>query len=160
MSEVNFLKVVLIIILYLLSRGKSVRVRSIRLRVALAFLLLAIIMCGVALARDPDGRWKDSPLKPWFDTLTNQGREPCCSDSDGLQLAVSEWETQRDKPGFPYRVRLPTNLDAPRSSEKEWVDVPEDSVVVRENLAHVPIAWPMHKDGRVVVRCFLPGDLS
>jgi hypothetical protein len=49
-------------------------------------LILVVAGCILApdevAARDPDGRYANSPLKGWFDSL-HSGKGPCCSDADG-----------------------------------------------------------------------------
>src|SRR3954470_12324869 len=60
-------------------------------------------------ARDPDGRYANSPLKEWFDSLRS-GKGPCCSDADGTAVSDVDWEAGNGH----YRVRL----------EGEWVEVP------------------------------------
>ena len=55
--------------------------RMIFLRAAVALIASAAVLAGSAMARD-DGRFANSPLKPWFDSLRS-GKGPCCSDADG-----------------------------------------------------------------------------
>src|SRR4051812_19157974 len=71
-----------------------------------ALILLALVI--PAHARD-DGRYAQSPLKPWFDSLKS-GKGPCCSDADGTALSDVDWEAKGDH----YRVRI----------EGNWIDVP------------------------------------
>jgi hypothetical protein len=47
---------------------------------ALAALLL---LTSAALARDPDGRYAESPHAHWFKTQHNEQGEWCCDNSDG-----------------------------------------------------------------------------
>jgi len=48
-------------------------------------VVCAVLPAGLVLARD-DGRYANSPLKPWFDGLrSNKGL--CCSDADGFALS-------------------------------------------------------------------------
>ena len=65
-------------------------------------------------ARDPDGRYANSPLKQWFDSLKS-GKGPCCSDADGYALSDVDWESGNGH----YRVRI----------DGEWHDVPDDAVI-------------------------------
>jgi hypothetical protein len=46
-----------------------------------AALVLLLLLTSHALARD-DGRYANSPLKPWFDSLKSQ-KGFCCSEADG-----------------------------------------------------------------------------
>ena len=106
--------------------------------------LLIAMVCGTALARD-DGRYAGSPLKPWFDSLKS-GRGPCCSDADGSALSDVDWETSNGH----YRVRL----------EGEWIDVPEDALITEPNRVGRTMVWPMYRDGKPFVRCFMPGSMT
>ncbi|WP_340054558.1 hypothetical protein, partial [Pseudomonas sp. JAI120] len=72
---------------------------------ALASLVMGVLVFGAlvqVMARDTDGRYAASPLKPWFDSLRS-GRGPCCSDADGYAISDVDWEI---KDGH-YRVRIP-----------------------------------------------------
>lgn len=120
----------------------------------LGFILL--VACGlisganIAFARDPDGRYANSPLKGWFDSLRS-GKGPCCSDADGTALADVDWES---KDGH-YRVRI----------EGEWFNVPDDAVITEPNRAGRTMVWPMYERGvgmplKVHIRCFLPGSMT
>jgi hypothetical protein len=124
---------------------------------------LAIVLtmvCTAALARDPDGRYANSPLKPWFDSLKS-GRGPCCSDADGTALSDADWESKDGR----YRVRVPAKEG---SRELVWVDVPDDAVITEPNLAGRTMVWPMYKQGSaygtwvsgVYIRCFMPGPMT
>src|SRR5215471_6131531 len=44
-----------------------------------------------AAARDLEGRYANSPLKGWFESLRS-GKGPCCSDADGTALSDVDWE--------------------------------------------------------------------
>jgi hypothetical protein len=54
------------------------------------------------LGRDLDGRYANSPLKPWFDQLKSRNG-PCCSMADGYVVEDADWEA---KNGY-HRVRVP-----------------------------------------------------
>jgi hypothetical protein len=107
-----------------------------------AFLLLPL--SGSALARD-DGRYANSPLKSWFDSL-HSAKGPCCSDADGASVADADWDTLKGH----FRVRL----------EGEWVEVPDDAVITEPNRAGRTMVWIMYRDGHPVVRCFIPGSMT
>ena len=113
------------------------------------FFLLAtaaIWFTPPSLARD-DGRFADSPLKQWFDTLRS-GRGPCCSFADGQAIADIDWDTQRDGDHVHYRVRL----------NGEWIVVPDEAVVTEPNKYGRAVVWPYKdNDGKTQIRCFMPG---
>lgn len=96
------------------------------------------------LARD-NGRYANSPLHEWFDSL-HSARGPCCSDADGTAVSGADWDS---KDGH-YRVYL----------GGEWIDVPDEAVIKTPNLAGRTMVWPMYQDGkRPLIRCFIPGPM-
>jgi hypothetical protein len=107
--------------------------------------LLSVISVHLGHARDPDGRYANSPLKQWFDSLRS-GKGPCCSDADGSAVSDVDWES---KDGH-YRVRL----------EGEWVDVPEEAVITEPNRVGRTMVWPIHGYMGMTIRCFMPGSMT
>ena len=91
-----------------------------------SFGILVSVLIGTVQARD-DGRYSQSPLKPWFDNLRS-GKGPRCSDADGFAIADPDWES---KSGH-NRVRI-----------DEWVDVPDDAVITEPNRAGRTMVWPV-----------------
>ena len=111
-------------------------------------LTLSLVSClvGNVVARDLDGRYANSPLKPWFDHLAS-GRGLCCSMADGETVSDPDWES---KDGH-YRVRL----------EGAWIDVPDDAVITVPNLFGRTMVWPVRYEGNgVAIRCFMPGSMT
>jgi len=113
----------------------------------------ALIALGLALgllaclpisssARD-DGRYANSPLKPWFDQLAS-AKGLCCSFADGFTVQDVDWDTQDGR----YRVRL----------NGEWVTVPDTALVTEPNRYGPAVVWP-YRDaaGATQIRCFMPG---
>ena len=103
---------------------------------------------STADARDADGRYANSPLKQWFDSL-HSGKGPCCSDADGTALSDVDWEA---KDGH-YRVRI----------EGQWWDVPDEAVITEPNRAGRTMVWPVYYGVtplRVDIRCFMPGTMT
>jgi hypothetical protein len=88
-------------------------------------LLLIIGSLAFVSARD-DGRYANSPLKPWFDQLAS-GKGLCCSFADGIEVEVDEWDNRGkvDDVNSGYRVRL----------NGQWVDVPKSALVTEPNKA-------------------------
>lgn len=112
----------------------------------LSLAAAAVIMTApLAQARD-DGRYANSPLKSWFESLHSKGGGACCANADGTALDDVDWDT---KDGH-YRVRL----------RGEWVDVPEDTVITEPNRIGRTIVWPYFLDGHTVIRCFMPGSMT
>jgi hypothetical protein len=110
----------------------------------LAALMLALA-CNSGHARDPDGRYANSPLKQWFDTLKS-GKGPCCSDADGSAVSDVDWESANGH----YRVRL----------DGEWIDVPDEAVITEPNRVGRTMVWPLRGYLGVSIRCFMPGSMT
>jgi hypothetical protein len=108
------------------------------------FGILVATFVGAVQARD-DGRYSQSPLKPWFDSLRS-GKGPCCSDADGFAVSDPDWES---KSGH-YRVRV----------ENEWIDVPDDAVITEPNRAGRTMVWPIKGSLGTSIRCFMPGTMT
>jgi hypothetical protein len=110
-------------------------------------LFIALTMIPpAAFARD-DGRYANSPLKGWFDSLMS-GKGLCCSMSDGITLDDDDVETR----GGHYRVRW---------GNHDWVDVPDDALITQPNLYGRAVVWPEQFTkpwAGVGVRCFIPGS--
>ncbi len=106
-----------------------------------------IALLDTAAARDLDGRYANSPLKDWFNSLRS-GKGPCCSDADGTALSDVDWEA---KDGH-YRVRI----------QGQWWDVPDDAVIKEPNRAGRTMVWPIYYGVplRLEIRCFMPGTMT
>ena len=103
-----------------------------------------------AVARDLDGRYANSPLKGWFESL-HSSKGPCCSDADGTAVSDVDWES---KDGH-YRVRI----------QGEWWDVPDEAVITEPNRAGRTMVWPIYHWAvgaplRLEIRCFMPGSMT
>jgi hypothetical protein len=96
-----------------------------------------------SLARD-DGRFANSPLKPWFDKLAS-GKGLCCSFADGVKIEDVDWDTQDGR----YRVRL----------DGRWIVVPDAALVTEPNRYGPAVVWPYQDaTGTTQIRCFIPGS--
>src|SRR5262249_55662047 len=93
--------------------------------------------------RDLDGKYSNSPLKQWFESLASR-RGPCCSVADGQTVEDVDWDSKDGK----YRVRL----------DGQWIEVPPDALVTVSNKYGLPVVWP-YKDyeGKTQIRFFTPG---
>ena len=112
---------------------------------ALLVLLAIVTLSLSASARDLDGRYANSPLKPWFDSLAS-GKGLCCSDADGTALSDVDWQSNDGH----YRVWL----------DGEWHDVHDDAVIKVPNLAGRTMVWPMRGVVGLTIRCFMPGPMT
>ena len=108
-------------------------------------LLMLPLAADPGKARDPDGRYANSPLKQWFDSLRS-GKGPCCSDADGSAVSDVDWES---KSGH-YRVRI----------DGEWYDVPDDAVITEPNRVGRTMVWPVRGYQGLSIRCFMPGSMT
>jgi hypothetical protein len=105
---------------------------------------LTLLVPGQLFARD-DGRFADSPLKPWLDHLAS-GKGLCCSFADGFTVQDVDWDTQDGH----YRVRI----------YGQWLVVPDAAVVTEPNRFGPAVVWPYAEsggDGITQIRCFMPG---
>lgn len=109
---------------------------------ALVALCINVFIPSQLLAHD-DGRFANSPLKPWFDQLAS-GKGLCCSFADGVSVEDVDWDV---KDGH-YRVRL----------NGQWVVVPDSAVVTEPNRYGRTVVWPYQDaSGTTRIRCFMPG---
>jgi hypothetical protein len=109
---------------------------------ALTFCLTTILVPDQLVARD-DGRFANSPLKPWFDRLAS-GKGLCCSFADGFSVQDVDWDIQDGH----YRVRI----------YGQWLVVPDDAVVTEPNRFGLAVVWPYNdRYGNTQIRCFMPG---
>lgn len=108
-----------------------------------AWSLTLIMLTTSAPARD-DGRYANSPLKGWFESLHSEFG-PCCSDADGSFVADVDWESRHGH----YRVRI----------DHEWVMVPDGAVVTEPNKVGRTMVWKYYIDGHPRVRCFMPDSM-
>jgi hypothetical protein len=122
--------------------------------VAAGLVMLAAAFIPPAQARD-DGRYANSELKGWFDSLRS-GKGPCCSDADGSALSDSDWESRNGR----YRVRVPRSTIPGGIQELVWVDVPEDAVITEPNRVGRTMVWPIYGYLGVTIRCFMPGPMT
>lgn len=108
-------------------------------------VLLSVASVQIVHGRDLDGRYANSPLKQWFDSLKS-GKGPCCSDADGSAVSDVDWESRDGR----YRVRI----------EGEWFDVPEDAVITEPNRVGRTMVWPIKGYQGLTIRCFMPGSMT
>lgn len=117
------------------------------------YQVTTVMLCGLAGAvllgpspsgsRDLDGRYANSPLKPWFDQLASK-KGLCCSFADGKSISDVDWDTQDGH----YRARL----------EGEWIVVPDAAVVEEPNRFGPAVVWPYRgPEPGIQIRCFMPG---
>lgn len=101
---------------------------------------VALALCLSSAAARDDGRYAQSPLKEWFDSLRS-AHGPCCSDADGE-------ETEYDIRGNHYWAPI----------DGTWTEVPESAVVREPNKVGRAIKWLYYENGKKTFRCFLPAS--
>lgn len=112
---------------------------------------IVVVLAIPAFAHD-DGKFANSPLKPWFDSLAS-GKGLCCSFADGVSIEDVDWDTASvaDAGGqshVVYRVRL----------NGQWIAVPPEAVVTEPNKFGPAVVWPYQDmSGVTQIRCFIPG---
>lgn len=108
-----------------------------------SIILLFCISLYPVFAHDHDRPGLDG----WYQGLRS-GRGPCCGGPsiDATTLGGPDWEAKDGR----YRVRL----------EGEWYEVPPEAVLTEPNKDGRTLVWPMHNDGKVTIRCFMPGALT
>lgn len=108
--------------------------------------LAALTSANPGYARDRGQYANTNPeIKAWFDSLKS-GKGPCCSDADGSAVSDIDWKSSDGH----YLVRL----------EGEWIDVPDDAVIKEPNRVGRTMVWPIYREGKPVVRCFMPGSMT
>jgi hypothetical protein len=111
---------------------------AIRLLCAAAFAA-PLLYHGTVQAMD-DGRWAQSPLKPWFDSLKSK-KGFCCSVADGQE---TEYEMRDNHYWAPI--------------DGIWQPVPEEAVIVEPNKVGRAMKWIYMENGQKRFRCFLPAS--
>jgi hypothetical protein len=105
-------------------------------RTVIAIVMLVLIT--PALARD-DGRYAQSPLKQWFDSLRST-KGPCCSDADGE-------ETEFEMHDGAYWAPI----------DGIMTRVPREALITEPNRHGRAMKWLYFENGEKVFRCFIPG---
>lgn len=117
-------------------------------------VLLVTLLSTAAVAHD-DGRYANSDLKQWFNTLASK-KGLCCSFADGVAIQDVDWDSSC-QPEIAsvgglvctYRVHL----------DGQWLDVPDAAVITEPNKAGTAIVWPYKdSDGKTQIRCFIAGS--
>ena len=124
-------------------RSRTSRSRtSFAIRVICAAMLAApALYCGTSAVRAmDDGRWAQSPLKPWFDSLKSK-KGFCCSVADGQE---TEYEMRDNHYWAPI--------------DGVWQPVPEEAVITEPNKVGRAMKWILMENGQKRFRCFLPAS--
>ena len=113
-----------------------------QLTMALVVLCLTGFDPNHSYARD-DGRFANSPLKPWFDRLASG--KACAVLLPTASVCKMSTGTPQDG---HYRVRI----------YGQWLVVPDDAVVTEPNRFGPAVVWPYNdRYGNTQIRCFIFG---
>jgi hypothetical protein len=116
------------------------------------FVIASVLLaaCSLALARDLDGRYANSPLHDWFEHLSS-GRGPCCSFADGRSVADPDWGTAAVATADGNVMRYWVIVDGQK------IIVPPEAVITEPNRDGRAIVWPYQDAAGTQIRCFMPG---
>lgn len=105
--------------------------------------LVAVFLCAASVFARDNGQWGhvDPEIRKWIGSLKNKQGMGCCDTADGFD---AEWDTQ----GNQYRVRI----------DGAWYTVPHHAVLDAPNRLGVAKVWYLTIEGKVEIRCFLPGS--
>jgi hypothetical protein len=121
------------------------------IEIILPFGIAATIIGGWIMAPawpKDDGRFANSTLKTWFDSLASE-KGLCCSFADGVSIEDVDWDNSGPNNG--YRVRL----------NGQWMNVPPEAVIKQPNKFGAAVVWPYQDaNGVTQIRCFIPGASS
>lgn len=125
----------------------------------LRWLILLCLFIVSANARDLDGKYANSPLHSWFNSL-GSGKGLCCSFADGVSVRDVDWDTQKfcehDTPPNGERVSCTQHYRV--FIDGKWIVVPDSALVTVPNKFGAAVVWPYKdSDGTTQIRCFLPG---
>jgi hypothetical protein len=106
-------------------------------------LATAVVLLWIAYLSKAHAHDHNHPeLAGWFRSLHSKGGAWCC---DGNDADMADWDTS----GGRYRVKI----------DGQWIDVPDDAIVLGPNKAGGARVWTYYTEGRPNVRCFLPDAL-
>jgi hypothetical protein len=105
-------------------------------------IILFGLLASSAYARDPDGRYANSPHKEWFENQRNSAGMHCCAESDG----------------HPYFGDYKLNEDGSVTIGNETIEAYK--VLKGHNPTGHAVWWYNENDHGKTTYCFIPGTLS
>lgn len=116
--------------------------------IAVLLFALLLILAGGAQARDPDGRYADSPYAKWFKEQHNKKGSWCCDQADGHEF-YGEYQINKDG-----SVTL-------NPGSKEERTLPAYMVLETSNPTGHAVWWYLDaQNGEHIDYCFAPGSLG
>lgn len=117
-------------------------------RIVALWLLAFSTLNAPSRAAPPNGSDPDSPLGQWYKSLhVPQTDALCCSISDCRPVLA------RQRDGHWEVYLRPTYLDLSNPLKPQWVEVPEEVILKRDNLDGRPIVC---RTSYGTIRCFVP----
>jgi hypothetical protein len=116
--------------------------------IVLGFLLLWGLMIVGAFARDPDGRYANSPNRSWFEAQHNSHGGSCCADADGHPYD-GEYTLNKDGSVTLQWQGKPHTIDA-------WKVLKDSS----NPTGHAVWWYLLGPNGQMQDYCFAPGPLT
>jgi hypothetical protein len=129
--------------------------RPFRLVAAFACWRASVLVAAIAISTPGSARWvgpTDPILHDWFEKLAS-GKGLCCSFADGVVIEDVDWGTEairgvEGKTSIVYWVLV----------DGQRLVVPPEAVVTEPNRYGPAVVWPYRdSNGRLTVRCFMPG---
>lgn len=111
-----------------------------------SLLLITAIYAPPAAARDPDGRYANSPYKEWFNTQHNSKGGYCCNDADGHEYDGDY--------SFDGEGNVSLTLDGQTVKIEAW------KVLHGPNPTGHAVVWYVQGNAGPMTFCFAPGQLT
>ena len=105
-------------------------------------ILVLLLFCTLAQARDPDGRYANSPFHRWYESQHNANGQWCCDQSDA----------------HPYYGDYAVNADGSVTAEGQKIE--KGKVLTGPNPTGHAVWWFVDVGGGRHTYCFAPGTLS
>lgn len=110
------------------------------------WVIALLIFSTTAFAVDR-GQYKnvDPFLKEWVEGLKSKAAPyGCCAINEGIPNPAT-WSADGK-----YHVKI----------EGKWYDVPDDALITVPNKLGYAVVWYFKEDGKIMIRCFMPGTLT
>lgn len=104
--------------------------------------LMGLFLCAGAYARDPDGKYANSPLHEWYGQQHNSAGMYCCNEADG----------------HPYYGDYTVNSDGSVTIDGQTIE--SYKVLSGPNPTGHPVWWYVDTSGGRTTYCFIPGSLT
>lgn len=107
---------------------------------AMNAVLILLLLTGTAMARDPTGKYANSPLAHWYKDQHNSIGQWCCDESDA----------------HPYFGDYAVNSDGSVTVDGE--NIPKEKVLSGPNPTGAAVWWFLESGGNKQTYCFAIGS--